>query len=281
MKIERTFVEKMIHSHLIQSLLDSLDEYRKLGIAEQIDYFKFSLYSIITHSTAIEGSTVTQLENQLLFDDGLTAQGRSLYEQMMNLDLKLAYDYCLQIKDQNVELSVNLLKSIAALVMKNTGSTYKTIQGNFSAANGDLRLVNVTAGNTGRSYLPYQKISAKLIDFCSRYNNLRQTSRDVIEIYAMSFNAHLELVTIHPWADGNGRMARLVMNFLQFERDLVPVKITKEQKREYIQALIDSRAKQNSEIFCEAMFNLHLKDIRQEIKNYQQDQILELPTISM
>ena len=48
-----------------QRLLDVLDEYRSLGIAEQLDYDKFYLYSIITHSTAIEGSTVTEIENQL------------------------------------------------------------------------------------------------------------------------------------------------------------------------------------------------------------------------
>lgn len=40
-----------------------LDKYRSLGISQQIDYDKFYLYSIITHSTAIEGSTVTEIEN--------------------------------------------------------------------------------------------------------------------------------------------------------------------------------------------------------------------------
>ena len=70
----------------IHQLLDVLKEYQSLGIAEQIDYDKFYLYSIITHSTAIEGSTVTEIENQLLFDEGITAKGRTLQEQMMNLD---------------------------------------------------------------------------------------------------------------------------------------------------------------------------------------------------
>ena len=37
--------------------------YRELGIENQIDYEKFYLYSLITHSTAIEGSTITELEN--------------------------------------------------------------------------------------------------------------------------------------------------------------------------------------------------------------------------
>ena len=44
----------------IKTLLSLLVEYKTLGIAEQIDYNKFYLYSLITHSTAIEGSTVTE-----------------------------------------------------------------------------------------------------------------------------------------------------------------------------------------------------------------------------
>ena len=53
-------------------LLALLDEYHRLSIAEQIDYQKFYLYSLITHSTAIEGSTVTKIENQLLFNEGIS-----------------------------------------------------------------------------------------------------------------------------------------------------------------------------------------------------------------
>ena len=42
-------------------LADVIDEYRSLGIEQQIDYDRFYLYSIITHSTAIEGFTVTEI----------------------------------------------------------------------------------------------------------------------------------------------------------------------------------------------------------------------------
>ena len=42
------------------------------------------MYSLITHSTVIEGSTVTEIENQLLFDEGISAKGRSVIEQLMN-----------------------------------------------------------------------------------------------------------------------------------------------------------------------------------------------------
>ena len=68
-------------------LIALLERYKKLGIDSQIDYEKFYLYSIITHSTAIEGSTVTEIENQLLFDEGISAKGKTIVEQMINLDL--------------------------------------------------------------------------------------------------------------------------------------------------------------------------------------------------
>ena len=64
-----------------------IQQYQELGISKQIDYDKFYLYSIITHSTAIEGSTVTEVEAQLLFDEGIAAKGKSIIEQLMNLDL--------------------------------------------------------------------------------------------------------------------------------------------------------------------------------------------------
>lgn len=56
--------------------------YRELGIDRQLDYDKFYLYSIITHSTAIEGSTITELENQIMFDNGIALKGKSLVEQI-------------------------------------------------------------------------------------------------------------------------------------------------------------------------------------------------------
>lgn len=47
-------------------------QYKQLGIDQQINYDKFYLYSLITHSTAIEGSTITEVENQIMFDHGVS-----------------------------------------------------------------------------------------------------------------------------------------------------------------------------------------------------------------
>ena len=258
-----------------EKLLRLLKEYSSLGIADQIDYQKFYLYSLITHSTAIEGSTVTEIENQLLFDEGISAKGRTIQEQMMNLDLKAAYEQSMRLAHLHTDFSVEMLKSLSAMVMKNTGSTYNTAQGSFDASKGDLRLVGVTAGMGGRSYMNYQKVPGKLAEFCEQLNRNRHRlmdAKDTMAKYLLSFDAHYQLVTIHPWVDGNGRMSRLVMNHLQYEFGLVPVKIVKEDKAEYIQALVDSRDQDSIEPFRAFMIEEHIRNISKEIEEYKHSQ---------
>lgn len=262
-------------NYTYNKLLALLDEYHRLGIAEQIDYQKFYLYSLITHSTAIEGSTVTEIENQLLFDEGISAKGRSIQEQMMNLDLKAAYERSMQLVRQHTDFSVEMLKGLPALVMKNTGSEYHTLQGTFDSSKGDLRLLGVTAGVGGSSYMNYQKVPAKLEEFCQQLNERRKVlleSDDVIEKYLLSFDAHFQLVTIHPWVDGNGRMSRLVMNHLQYEFGLIPSKIVKEDKAEYIQSLVDAREQETLAPYRKFMIEEHIHNLTREIELFKKSQ---------
>ena len=81
---------------LANRLEELVARYRTLGIDNQIDYDKFYLYSLITHSTAIEGSTITELENQILFDQRVSLKGKSIEELQMNLDLKAAYEKAIE-----------------------------------------------------------------------------------------------------------------------------------------------------------------------------------------
>lgn len=194
------------HSDLSRQLSQQLEEYSSLGIAEAINYDKFYLYSLITQSTAIEGSTVSEIENQLLFDEGITANGRSWVEQMMNVDLKAAYEKAMLLARCHAPFSIDMLKSLSALVMRNTGSLHSTMLGEFDSLRGDLRLVNVTAGFGGCSYMSYQKVEKALNEFCADMNRERQTvaDKDVVAQYLLSIDAHYRLVTIHPWVDGNG-----------------------------------------------------------------------------
>ena len=252
---------------------DALKAYRASGVEEQVDYQKFYLYSIVTHSTAIEGSTVTEIENQLLFDEGIAAKGRSLTEQMMNVDLKDAYLYAFKIASENPKYTPQLLQQLSALVMLRTGSEYSTIAGHFDSSKGEFRLCNVSAGIGGRSYLAYNKVPRAVDDFCSWLNEeIANADRaNIAACYRLSFEAHFMLVTIHPWVDGNGRTTRLVMNMIQRQLGLIPSIVRKENKGEYIQSLVDSRENDDSTIAQDVMLRHHIANLNHRILQYQEN----------
>ena len=252
-------------------LLATLKRYEDCGIAQQVDYEKFYLYSLITHSTAIEGSTVTEVENQLLFDEGIAAKGRSLNEQMMNVDLKNAYVFGFEWVKSYKPYTADFLCNLSAMVMRRTGAEYSTIAGKFDSSKGELRLCNVSAGIGGKSYLAYNKVPKATEDFCKWLNEelFAIDKSDVAACYRLSFEAHFRLVTIHPWVDGNGRATRLLMNIVQRQLGLIPSIVTKEAKGEYIQALIDSRENEDSTIVQDVMLAQHIANLESRILQYQ------------
>ena len=259
--------------NLDKQIEKTLKAYRASGVEEQVDYQKFYLYSIVTHSTAIEGSTVTEIENQLLFDEGIAAKGRSLTEQMMNVDLKDAYLYAFKLATDNPTYTPQLLQQLSALVMRRTGSEYSTIAGHFDSSKGEFRLCNVSAGIGGRSYLAYNKVSRAVDDFCSWLNEEIATAdrENIAACYRLSFEAHFLLVTIHPWVDGNGRTTRLVMNMIQRQLGLIPSIVRKEDEGEYIQSLVDSRENDDSTIAQDVMLRHHIANINRRILQYQEN----------
>lgn len=255
-----------------KEFLNILMEHKKLGFQNQIDYNKFYLYSIVTHSTAIEGSTMTEIDNQLLFDEGLTAKGKSIIEQNMNIDLKAAYERSMQLAKEHTPFSIGMLKHLSSLVVRRTGSIIHVMAGSFDSSRGDLRLLNVTAGAGGKTYMNFMKVPQKLEEFCKEINERRKElleSPDIYEQYKLSFYAHLKLVTIHPWVDGNGRMSRLIMNHLQNEFGLIPSKVIKEDKGEYIRTLKLYQEEGLEEPFIDFMFEEHAKNLQEEIENYK------------
>jgi Fic family protein len=240
-----------------------------LRLSDSVNYDKFYLYSLIAHSTAIEGSTLSERDARLLFDEGITKKG-SLIEHLMNLDLKNAYEYAIAEADKKWPFTPEFLKELNALVMKNTGGVQQMPAGTFDTARGDFRLCGVTAGFGGKSYMDYKKVPEKVAELCRELNK-RINTGDLREICDLSFDAHLNLVTIHPWMDGNGRTGRLLMNYIQFYHGVTPTKIHREDKAEYIKALEMSQQKESSTTFREFMAKQHLKTLREEIRNAEKN----------
>jgi Fic family protein len=248
------------------------ETYKRLNIEESIHYKKFYIYSLIAHSTAIEGSTLTELETKFLLEEGITADGKPLVHHLMNLDLNKAYQFAIEQSKLKTPITPELLIAFNTNVMNSTGSIYNVMGGTFDSAKGEYRKCAVTAGFSGKSYLNYQKIPAKIERLCTELNNKMVTMDKTNEIYNLSFDAHLNLVTIHPWVDGNGRTSRLLMNYIQFYNELIPAKIYVEDKKQYIASLIESQETNDNTSFRIFMASQLLKTLKAEIIKYQKDQ---------
>jgi Fic family protein len=166
---------------------------------------------------------------------------------MMAKDHSVALKYILETAATMKPITVELIRFINALVMKNTGSIYNTPLGQVNASNGEFRKGNVSAGG---SYFPgYDKVERLLNELVLSLQATMQmiSLTDTKKQLDLSFTAHYNLVSIHPFYDGNGRTSRLLMNYIQAYYGLPLGIIFMQDRDEYFSALRESGKKDDSE----------------------------------
>lgn len=249
-------------------IVNLIEKYNDLGIADVIDHDRFNLISIDHHSTRIEGSTLTEVETQVLINEGRTPNGKPLEDSLMVTDHHAALLFTIENAKAKRALSVSLLQEINALVMKNTGKVYNTMLGTVDSRTGAFRKGNVTAGI---SYFPnFDKVERLTNDLVKKLNESISSRLSVAEQLNLSFDAHFNLVSIHPYYDGNGRASRLLMNYIQAYYNLPLTIVRSENKAAYIQALIDTRQQENIEVFREFMAGEYSFLLNQEIEKFEE-----------
>ncbi len=249
-------------------ILELLSEYKRLQLKEVIDHEKFKLISIDHHSTRIEGSTLTEVEAQVLINEGKTPKGKPLEESLMVTDHHAALLFVLESALEKKSISVLLIQAINALVMHGTGKIYNTMLGSVDSRTGAFRKGNVTAGI---SYFPnFDKVERLTIELAAKLNESLKKPLTPEEQLNLSFDAHFNLVSIHPFYDGNGRTSRLLMNYIQAYFELPLAIVYSENKVEYIQALIDTREKEDIKIFRDFMFGEYTALLKGELERFKE-----------
>ena len=246
-----------------------VNEYRKLKLHEIIDYDKFNQYAIVHHSSSIEGSTLTENETRLLLDEDLTPKGKPLEHSLMVKDHYKALVFALQSAENKVPCTAEFIQGLNAFVMKSTGQVYNTALGQVDATQGQYRKGNVSAG--GHYFMNYDKVEKHTKLLSEKIQDTLKTTSTMQAQLDLSFNAHFDLVTIHPFYDGNGRTSRLVMNYIQKYFGLPLAIVYKEDKSDYFTALDETRKKEDLTVFRKFMFGEYKKFLQQQIKQFKQD----------
>ncbi len=252
----------------MEKVLQILEKYKALDVENAVDFKKFNQYLVSHHSTSIEGSTLTYIETTVLLEKGLTPKGKPLVHTLMQKDHYEALLFTLE-KSSPLHFTPTFIQEINAHVLRTTGQIYNTILGQVDATKGEYRKGTVFAGQT--TFVNYAKIDGMVKTLCNKINEQLSLPLTTTEKLILSFEAHYELVYIHPFYDGNGRTSRLMMNAIQNYFQLPLAIVHSEDKVEYIEALIASKNTDTTLPFLDFMFEQYEKHLKKQIRLFENE----------
>ncbi|MCC3498886.1 MAG: Fic family protein [Microcoleus sp. PH2017_15_JOR_U_A] len=176
------------------------------------------------NSNAIEGNTLTQSETELVLTKGITVGGKTLDEHLEVIGHKEAIDYIENLAQRDTEINEWEIKQIHNLILRKINPEEA----------GRYRTLDVMAAGTNYRYPPHYLLSQLMGDFASWLNSEVALSLHPVEYASI---AHYRFVSIHPFRDGNGRTARLLMNLLLIRAGYPIVVIDNQIRNDYINAL--------------------------------------------
>ena len=259
----------------IDRLKDELDALRPLpaDIVDRIGQ-KLRLESNY-HSNAIEGNSLTLGETRSLILHGLTARGKPMRD---HLDIEGHNDAVKAIEDSvktDEALNEVFIRNLHRVLLKepyeNDAITPEGQPTKRLISIGDYKTQpNNVRTSTGEIYYftPPEQVKPAMSDLIDWYRKNGSAGEHPI-IIAATF--HYRFVRIHPFDDGNGRMARLLMNMILIKHGYTVAIIPIEERDQYIQTLEQADKNEDLAEFiayvahsCKYALSLHLKAARGE-----------------
>ncbi|SKC81984.1 Fic family protein [Maledivibacter halophilus] len=175
------------------------------------------------NSNAIEGNTLTLVETKVVLE-GITIGGKTLREHLEVINHKEAILYVEEIVKNEEPLTEWQIKNIHSIVLKG-------INDNYTGIYRDQNVIISGAMHIPPDYILLNELMSQFIDW---YNSKEVQEMNPIERAA---RVHGEFVKIHPFIDGNGRTARLLLNLELMKSGYPPIVIKNNRRVEYYEAL--------------------------------------------
>ena len=207
------------------------------------------------HSNAIEGNTLSLKETKVVLE-GITIGGKSLNEHFEAINHREAITYVESIVSGKEILSEWQIKNIHQLVLKNIDARNA---GRYRQQN----VVIAGASHTPPNFLHLPQAMTALMTWYQGAANLHPLQR--------AARLHVDFVGIHPFVDGNGRTARLLINFELMRSSYLPAIIRVEQRLAYYDALDTAHTTRNYAPFLQLLAEQERETLRHYLSIIQGD----------
>jgi Fic family protein len=205
---------------------EQLDALRPVSQAAILALQKFYDVDLTYTSNAIEGNTLTLRETAELIEHGITVGGKPLRDHLEAVDHYHAVLWMRELAAKATDIDENTVRElhrrIVARSQPEIGGVYSTLPRRIAGS-------PVIFPNP----LKIPQLMKEFADWLAASHMGPATS----------FEAHYRLVAIHPFGDGNGRTARLLMNLLLLRDGYPPVAVRPEDRKTYLDALEQASVK--------------------------------------
>lgn len=178
------------------------------------------------NSNAIEGSTLTLKETALILNEGLTISGKPLREHLEAVNHKEAILLLDKLVQKKCDLSEQIICDIHRIILKGINAEEA----------GAYRQHRVRI--LGALHIPPNPVKVpQLMKELMGWYRQGKKERNPVNLAALF---HHKFVHIHPFIDGNGRCARLIMNLILMRYGYPPTVVLRVDRRKYYRVLLEA-----------------------------------------
>ena len=216
MIIDKELYDRILDKGKKLASLRPLHSYQLKLIKEQMEI------EYIYNSTSIEGNTLSLNETRLILEEGITISGKSLREHLDVINQKEAIIWIEEFVKKKTEIGESDIIELHRLTLKGISNYWA---GRYKISQ------NRILGSKLKTTPPY-KIHSEMSNLAYSIGNNKEFNTIELAAYA-----HHELVRIHPFVDGNGRTARLLMNMILMRKGYPPIVIINKERKKYYDSL--------------------------------------------